>query len=112
MFKRIPIKRILILSFLGLWLAPGPVAHAGEKSGEKKTGSFRGWFVAAKVCGESATFHDKANNQSYFITQQALAMTYENREVVIQGTLEDSYLTVDSVKPVDPGPEKPEKPDK
>jgi len=102
MLKRIPAKRILILTFLGLWLAPGPAARAGEK----KTGTFKGWFVAAQVCGESATFHDEANNQSYLVTQQGLAVAYENREVVIQGTLEDSYLTIESIKPVDAGPEK------
>ena len=112
MLKRNPLKRILILTFLGLSLAPGPVALAGPRTGTKKIGSFRGWFVAAQVCGESATFHDKANNQSYFVTEQALAMTYENREVVIQGTLEGNYLNIESVQPVDAAPGKSEQPGK
>ena len=101
-------QRILTLTLLALCLAPSHVARAGEK----KTGTFRGRFVAAQVCGESATFHDQANNQSYFVTQQTLAATWENREVIIQATLEDSYLTIESVKPVDTAPDKPENPGK
>jgi len=87
-----------MVSVLGLLLAAGLVAAA--RAGEKQTGSFKGWFNMPTVCGESATFHDEASEQDYFVVPQNVAEGYENREVVIQGTLEDYRLTIDSIKEV------------
>jgi hypothetical protein len=100
MEERTMVKRILMVSFMGLLLGAGLVAAA--RAGEKKTGSFKGWFSTPMVCGESITFHDVASEQDYFVTPQSVAESYQDQEVVIQGTLQDYNLTIESIKAVDP----------
>jgi hypothetical protein len=99
MQERTMVKRTLMISFLGLLLGAGLVV--GARAGEKKIGSFNGWFSTPTVCGEAITFHDEANGLDYFVTPQNAAEGFEDREIVIQGTLEDYNLTVESIKTAD-----------